>query len=187
MILRGGSESLLSSTAIHAALVRGLVAAGLPKADHAQIYLPAVVASLLVMGGVLFPMERRGRLREVFLGAIALIAVVQLALAASAATGPSLGVMAVLLFAFFCGSNILEASQPSIASRSAPAQARGAALGFYNTLQSLGFFAGGALGGLLLRGTGATGLFIACGVMTFAWLLVAWPMQSAEKQAAQAT
>ncbi len=32
VILRGGSESLLSSTAIHAALVRGLVAAGLPEA-----------------------------------------------------------------------------------------------------------------------------------------------------------
>jgi predicted MFS family arabinose efflux permease len=64
-----------------------------------------------------------------------------------------------LLFLFFCGSNILEASQPSIASRLAPAGARGAALGFYNTLMSFGFFAGGALGGLLVKVWGPVGLF----------------------------
>jgi MFS family permease len=46
---------------------------------------------------------------------------------------------------------MLEASQPSLASRLAPAHARGAALGFYNTLQSLGFFAGGAVGGWLVK------------------------------------
>ena len=34
-------------------------------------------------------------------------------------------------------------------SRIAPVRARGAALGVYNTLQSLGFFAGGAVGGWL--------------------------------------
>ena len=118
---------------------------------------------------------------------VVVMQLVQLGLAASAAAGPSLAALAVLLFAFFCGSNILEASQPSIASRAAPPEARGAALGFYNTLQSLGFFAGGALGGLLLRSSGATGLFLACGVMTGAWLLVAWPMPAPGKAPAQAT
>jgi predicted MFS family arabinose efflux permease len=89
-----------------------------------------------------------------------------------------LGVMGALLFLFFCASNILEASQPSIASRAAPPEARGAALGFYNTLQSLGFFAGGAAGGALLTAGGSASLFLACGVAVLTWLLVAWPMEA---------
>jgi predicted MFS family arabinose efflux permease len=91
---------------------------------------------------------------------------------------PSLAALAALLFLFFCGFNVLEASQPSMASRVAPAHARGAALGVYNTLQSLGFFAGGAVGGWLAKGVGMTGLFAACAALMGLWLLVAWPMRA---------
>jgi predicted MFS family arabinose efflux permease len=86
--------------------------------------------------------------------------------------------LAFLLFVFFCGFNVLEASQPSLASRVAPAHARGAALGVYNTLQSLGFFVGGAVGGWLIKNTGLHGLFVACSVGMVLWLAVAWPMQA---------
>jgi MFS family permease len=65
-----------------------LVQAGLDKHDHWQIYLPAVVASFVVMGGV-FAMERRGFLRAAFLAAVAMIAVVQLALLWVASITPS--------------------------------------------------------------------------------------------------
>lgn len=154
-----------------------LVQAGLPKADHWWVYLPAVLASFVVMGAALFPLERRGYLRAVFLAAIGLITLVQLGLLWSA-QAPHIGVLAVLLFVFFCGFNVLEASQPSLASRIAPAHARGAALGVYNTLQSLGFFAGGAVGGWLVKATGVQGLFVACTVGMGLWLLVAWPMKA---------
>ncbi len=164
-----------------------LVEAGLEKAHHWWVYLPTITLSFFVMAGTLFPLERRGYLRATFLGAIALIALVQLGFAATAAAGPSLAALAFLLFAFFCASNVLEACQPSIASRAAPPEARGAALGFYNTLQSLGFFAGGALGGLLLKGSGPTGLFLACAGATIAWLAVAWPMRAAARPQAQTT
>jgi predicted MFS family arabinose efflux permease len=81
-----------------------------------------------------------------------------------------------LLFVFFCGFNVVEATQPSLASRLAPPQARGAAMGVYNTLQSLGLFAGGAIGGWLMRSQGATVLFaVGAGAMVV-WLIVAWPM-----------
>jgi predicted MFS family arabinose efflux permease len=154
-----------------------LVVAGLPKDHHWWVYLPAITGSFLVMGTVLFPLERRGHLRPVFLAALGLLALVQAGLALVSATTPSLAWLAVLLFLFFCGSNILEASQPSIASRAAPPQARGAALGFYNTLMSFGFFAGGAVGGLLIKAWGPVGLFSACSVALLAALLVARPMQ----------
>ena len=154
-----------------------LVDAGLPKEHHWWVYLPAVFGSFVVMGMTLFPLERSGYLRAVFLGSIGLIALVQCGLAVLAGAGPGLSGVSVALFLFFCASNVLEASQPSIASRAAPPHARGAALGFYNTLQSLGFFAGGALGGTLVKTLGATGLFGACAVVTMLWLLVAWPMR----------
>lgn len=153
-----------------------LVEAGLAKEAHWQVYLPAVLASFVIMGG-LFPLERRGYLRGVFLGAIGVVLLVQAGLAVAAAS-PGIALLAVLLFLFFCGFNILEATQPSLASRLAPPQSRGAALGVYNTLQSLGFFAGGAVGGWLAKNVGWQGLFGACAALMLVWLAVAWPMRA---------
>mgnify|MGYP000514638444 CR=1 FL=1 len=84
--------------------------------------------------------------------------------------------LALLLFVFFCGFNVLEATQPSLVSRIAPAASRGAAMGVYNTLQSLGFFAGGWLGGQLVKNHGTQGLFLTCAGLMALWLVVAWPM-----------
>ena len=159
-----------------------LVSAGLDRALHWQVYLPAVLASFVVMGLVLFPMEKRGYLRAVFLGAVCLVLLVQLGLWWSASlAAPSLGLLGAWLFLFFCGFNVLEASQPSLASRIAPASARGAAVGVYNTLQSLGFFAGGAVGGWITKTSGPKGLFIACSGLMLLWLLVAWSMKAPKK------
>jgi MFS family permease len=155
-----------------------LVQAGLLKALHWQVYLPAVLASFVVMGGTLFPLERRGHLRAVLLAAIALLVLVQLGfLAVARATGggePSLAVLGGLLLLFFCSFNVLEASQPSLVSRLAPASSRGAALGLYNTSQSLGLFAGGALGGVMLKWGGVQSLFVSTVVLSLLWLVVAW-------------
>lgn len=155
-----------------------LVQAGLPKAAHWHIYLPAVVLSFAAMGG-LFALERRGRLRAALLAAIALVLAVQIGLGLLAASGaaPTLAVLGGLMFVFFCGFNALEATQPSLVSRMAPPQLRGAALGAYNTLQSLGLFAGGALGGTLSKWAGASGLFTATALLTALWLVLSWPLQ----------
>lgn len=155
-----------------------LVQAGLPKDHHWQAYLPAVVLSFAAMGG-LFALERAGRLRAALLGAIALVLLVQLGLGTLAASGaaPTLWVLGPLLFLFFCGFNALEATQPSLVSRMAPATLRGAALGSYNTLQSLGLFAGGALGGALVKWAGASGLFATTAVLTALWLVLTWPLR----------
>ena len=157
-----------------------LVGAGLGRAQHWQVYLPAVLASFLVMGATLVPLEKRGYLRGVFLAAVALIALVQLGLLwlVQAPTQHSLVMLGGLLFLFFCGFNVLEASQPSLASRLAPAHSRGAALGVYNTMQSLGFFAGGAVGGWLTKQHGPQGLFMACAALMALWLVLASRMKA---------
>ena len=164
--------------AMWVALPALLVQAGLVRDLHWQVYLPAVLASFVVMGAVLFPLEKRGYLRAVFLVAIGLIGLVQLALLMLSASAPGIWTLGLLLLVFFCGFNVLEASQPSLASRVAPAASRGAALGVYNTLQSLGFFTGGAVGGWLVKSVGPQALFGVCALAMLAWLAVAWSMRA---------
>ncbi len=163
--------------AMWVALPGMLVQAGLGKDSHWAIYLPALAAAVVVMAATLFPLERRGYLRAVFLASIVLLIVAQLGFA-WLADRPSLWPLGLVLFVFFTGFNVLEATQPSLASRLAPANARGAALGVYNTLQSLGLFAGGAVGGWMAKHVGEAGLFAACAGALFLWLVVAWPMRA---------
>jgi MFS family permease len=163
--------------AMWVALPALLVQAGLDKDSHWKVYLPAVLGSFVVMGMGLFRLERAGYLRAVFLVAIGLIGLVQLGLWGVAQAAPALTPLALLLFIFFCGFNVLEASQPSMVSRLAPAAVRGTAMGVYNTLQSLGFFVGGMAGGWLTKNHGPQGLFSVSAVAMLAWLVIAWPMR----------
>lgn len=160
------------------ALPAMLVEAGLARDQHWQVYLPAVLGSFVVMGGSLFQLEKRGYLRAVFLLSIGLTALVQAGLWAQVGAAPSIALLGGLLFVFFYGFNVLEASQPSIVSRVAPPASRGAAIGVYNTMQSLGFFVGGMGGGWLMKHGGAGNLYAVCAGLMLVWLVVAWPMQA---------
>jgi MFS family permease len=150
----------------------------LPLVEHWKVYLPVVVLSFALMMPPLTWGERRGRLRPVFLASILLVMLVQVGYAMQPA---SLLPFALLLLVYFWAFNVLEASLPSLASRLAPADARGAALGVYNTTQALGLFAGGALGGLVYQHFGGAAVFSGCALLMLAWLLVAagarrWPL-----------
>ena len=154
-----------------------LVQAGLPQAQHWQVYLPVLAGSFVLMGGSLFQLEKRGYVRATVLMSVALIAAVQFGLWWQIGRQPSVYLLSALLFVFFYGFNVLEASLPSMVSRLAPLPKRGAALGIYNTLQSLGFFVGGWLGGWAMQWGGAPALFAGCGALMLIWLLLAWPMK----------
>jgi MFS family permease len=153
-----------------------LLAAGVAKADHGWVYLPSVLLSFVVMGASLFRLERKGLLKPLFLGCIALVFLVQLGFMFESVHGPEVWAIELLLFLFFCGFNILEATQPSLTSKIAPQNARGTAMGVYNTLQSLGIFAGAALGGWINKSMGPMGLFGCCGGLLLIWFFVAKPM-----------
>ena len=158
-----------------------LVEAGVATADQWKVYLPAVLGSLLVMGGLLFRLERKGYFRAVYLGAIAIIVLVQLGFLLSL-QAPSLWLVAALLTLYFVGFNTQEASQPSLASRLAKPHQRGAALGVYNTLMSLGIFAGGLLGGLVFKLAGSAGIFGVSAALMLVWLVLAWPMKASARR-----
>ncbi len=156
--------------------------AGLPLQQHWMIYVPAVVASFFVLWPAMMQAERHKRMAQVFAFAVVLIGLVQLGfvlLVGRENLGQLLAISLILLLiaVFFTGFNILEALQPSLISRIAPATGKARALGIYNTLQSLGLFVGGAMGGWLLQTGGYAAVFAGCGLLALVWLiiLVKWP------------
>ena len=154
-----------------------LVSAGLGKAEHWHLYLPAVLASFVLLGG-LFSLERRGHLALALRGSIVLYLLVQLIFCWIAPRQPGLWALGVALFLFFVAFNAIEASLPSLVSRLAPQAVRGQALGVFNTLQSLGLFAGGALGGWLLKEQGAAAVFVAGAALSALWLALSLDRKS---------
>ena len=152
---------------------------GLPVAEHWKVYLPAVLLSFVVMVPAVIAAEKKGRMKPVFLGAIALLLLVQ---AGFYFAGQSLWALALWLTLFFVAFNILEATQPSLISRIAPPQAKGKALGLYNTLQAVGLFVGGAAGGLLAQHLGSGAVFAACALLALAWLALARSLQVPQRK-----
>ena len=151
-----------------------LVASGLPLAAHWKIYLPVVLASFALMLPPVLHADRRNAGRSVMLGAIGLLIVAEGGLTLS---GPHIALLAVLLLAFFCAFNVLEALIPSLVSRLVPTQARGAAIGVYNTTQTLGLFCGGLLGGWIAGRYGPAAVFGVCAALALAWLGIAYGMR----------
>ena len=165
---------------VPAALVAG---GGLALADHWKVYLPAVLVSFVVMVPAVIIAERHDRLKQVFNAAVLLLAVVQFGLYL---VGDALIPLALLLTLFFVAFNILEATQPSWISRIAPPASKGTALGVYNTLQSVGLFLGGVVGGWLGQQYGAGAVSLACGVLALLWLALAATMNPPPLRAAPA-
>ena len=151
-----------------------LVASGLPLSAHWKIYLPVVLASFALMLPPVLHADRRNAGRGVMLGAIALLFLAEGGLTLS---GPHIVLLAVLLLAFFCAFNVLEALIPSLVSRLVPAQARGTAIGVYNTTQTLGLFCGGLLGGWIAGRHGPAAVFGVCAALALAWLGIAYGMR----------
>ena len=153
--------------------------ANLPLARHWMVYLPAVLVALVVLWPAMMQAERHGRMAQVFSVAILFLCVVQVGflglLLLTDISGDAAVLMVFALIAlFFSGFNMLEALQPSLISRIAPTAGKAQALGLYNTLQSLGLFAGGAGGGFLLQAGGDAAVFAGCGLLALIWLGISW-------------
>jgi len=159
---------------------------GLPAAAHWQVYLPAVLVSFVVMVPAIIAAERKDKMRPVFLAAVGLLVIVQAGLYV---LHESLWALAAWLLLFFVAFNVLEATLPSLISRTAPPAAKGAALGVYNTTQAIGLFIGGAAGGYIAQHFGDNAVFAACTGLSLIWLAVAntmnFPQRRQPAEAAQ--
>jgi MFS family permease len=147
--------------------------AGFGREHHWYLYLATMAGGFLLMIPFVWYGESRQRLKPVFLGAIALLAAAELAIAR---VGATLGGMVIGLLLFFTAFNLLEATLPSLVSKRAPAGIKGSALGVYSTSQFLGAFSGGAAGGIAAQTFGWDGVFWLAGAAALIWFGVASAM-----------
>jgi len=156
-----------------------LVQDGLALAQHWKLYLPVVLASFVAMVPAILYADRRNGAKPVLLASVGLLLAVEVALMS---VQRSVTAIALLMFGFFVAFNVLEAMLPSLVSRVAPAQGRGAAIGVYNTTQTLGVFFGGVVGGWVAAHHGASGVFATCAVLAVVWLALAAGMRPVRRE-----
>lgn len=147
-----------------------LRASGLEAPSHWKMYLPVMIGSLFLMVPAIVLSERHGRQRITFILAVALLAAAE---AVFALTTPTLVTLFVALLFFFAAFNVLEASLPSLISRTAPPAVKGTAIGVYSSVQFLGTFVGAIIGGWLSQHHGPGAVFVFCLTLTGLWLVVA--------------
>ena len=120
---------------------------GLSVRQQGLVYLPLLFIGFAVAIPFIIIAEKKRKMRQVFLGAIALmtVALALLALGGQVGVGIILG-----LLLYFMGFNLLEATIPSWISKRAPVANKATAMGLNSSSQFFGAFVGGAMGGVLL-------------------------------------
>lgn len=168
--------------ALHAVLMAMFIAvpfalrdAGLPLNQHWKIYLPVMLASFVLMLPAVLGAHVPSRLKGWFAGSVALLLAVQLAMPWLLG---SAWAIALFLLIFFTPFNVLEAMLPSLVSRIAPPQLKGAAIGVYSSVQFLGTFVGAAAGGFLYSRWGVAGIVVPGAMLLAIWLILAVGMQA---------
>lgn len=160
---------------------------GLPAPKHWHIYLPVLLASVLLVFPMIRSIEGGGYTRQAIVGSVVLLAM------AMAVAGELYDLQAGLvgsLFVFFVAFNYLEGTLPSLISRRAPPHRKGTALGVYSSAQFLGGAVGSSAGEFALGQWGIGGAFAAAALMPLLWLMFAAridPPESVQRDASQKT
>ena len=159
----------LTLTAIFVSLPFALEAAGLAGEHHWWLYLPALLLSFVFMVPMLIIAAKKKMNKQFFLAAIVMMIV---ALLLMALAHSQLWLFALAILIYFTAFNFLEASLPAMISMSAPAGAKGSAMGIYSTSQFAGAFCGGLLAGSLYSQFGCSGLFFVIAAILVIWLFI---------------
>ena len=142
---------------------------GLSVRQQGLIYLPLLFIGFAVAIPFIIIAEKKRKMRQVFLGAIALMTVALVVLALGSQVG--IGIIFGLLL-YFMGFNLLEATIPSWISKRAPVANKATAMGLNSSSQFFGAFIGGAMGGLLLNQSNLLAWGILAAVMAVSLLLI---------------
>ena len=135
-----------------------------------KVYAPMVLFGMVLMVPVIIFGEKKHKLKQTLLFAIAMMVVAQTILAVK---HDMVLAMTVALVIYAIAFNVLEAILPSMVAKFAPAEQRGAAMGFYSTAQSIGLFVGGVAGGGLFSKFGFVGVFVFATVLMLVWWAIA--------------
>ncbi|MDN5621347.1 MAG: MFS transporter [Psychrobacter sp.] len=160
----------LTMTAIFVILPHQLTEVmGLSVRQQGLVYLPLLFVGFAVAIPFIIIAEKKRKMRQVFLAAIALMT----AALAFLALGSQVGVGIIVgLLLYFMGFNLLEATIPSWISKRAPVANKATAMGLNSSSQFLGAFVGGAMGGLLLNQSNLLAWGLLSLVMGIALLLI---------------
>jgi len=144
--------------------------AGLHGGSHWMVYLPVLVTSMAMIIPFVIIAEKKRQMKKVFIGAITALVVANAGFVWL--HGDLIGLIACL-WIFFCGFNLLEATLPSLISKTAPGDLKGTAMGIYSSSQFLGAFLGGAAGGWLYGEFGPASVFLFSAGVAGSWVLIA--------------
>lgn len=144
--------------------------AGLDAKEHWMVYLPVLVTSMLVIVPFVIIAEKKRKMKAVFIAAVATVFIANIGLYFF---NTSLVALIAGLWVFFCGFNLLEATLPSLISKTAPGDLKGTAMGAYSSSQFMGAFVGGTAGGWVYGEWGVQYVFLFCACAAGSWLLVA--------------
>lgn len=145
---------------------------GLASEGHWKVYLPVILLSFLIAVPTMIIAERKQQVKPMLIASIVLLLLSECLFLSS-----SIWLLLFAILVFFVGFNSLEAMMPSLASKLAPAGAKGAVMGVYSTSQFFGAFAGGAIGGLIVSLGGVNALYLCCSLLLLVWLASALTMR----------
>ncbi len=148
---------------------------GLAVIDHWHVYLPVMLLSFIFMVPFIIQAESKGRMKQVFVGAILTIALMQFAFVLLPV---GFWWMSTVLLVFFTAFNLLEASLPSLVVKLSPPDQKGTASGVYSSSQFVGAALGGLAGGMCFQYYGIGGVFIFTGSLGLLWFMVAMGMKN---------
>jgi predicted MFS family arabinose efflux permease len=138
--------------------------------DQWIVYLPVLLVSVAVMVPAIIVAEKYRRMKGVFVGAVMALVASQIMLFYGSA---NLFVLLGGLIVFFSAFNVMEASLPSLITKVAPADVKGTAMGVYSSLQFVGIFIGGIIGGMAHQHGGSAGVFALTTALAVIWLIAA--------------
>lgn len=143
--------------------------AGINVDSHWQIYVPVMLGSAVFLIPLIYLSDSKGLIKQVFPFAVFMLLAAELILYQNSQTLMSL---VAGLFLFFVAFNYLEATIPSLLSRSAPAARKGTAMGVYTTFEFIGAFVGGVAGGWCYGEAGMAAVFLASAALLLVWFAI---------------
>jgi len=147
---------------------------GIDAGLHSWVYLPILLLSAAAMVPFIIIAEKKRKMKLIFVGAVTVLG---LSLFGMSQWYETMVAFFALLWLFFVAFNFLEASLPSLVSKTAHAARKGTAMGVYSSSQFLGAFVGGSAGGLLYGEFGVSGVFVFSALLIVIWWILAVTMR----------
>lgn len=140
---------------------------GITSKQQWLVYLPTLLFAFVCVLPMLHLTEKKNNIKLAIIASIGAISFAQFLWFFSMSS--SAIILALMLF--FLGFTLLEAILPSLVSKLAANNNKGAALGIFSTWQFLGIFMGGLIGGMIQNYWGTSIVCLSSAVIALLWLM----------------